>query len=63
MYKYKIVLNGQGGYFFCSLLNVSIIDFWIKNKNIELLQEYILAQYLNDEDIDEEWRLFVTSMN
>ncbi len=57
MYKYKIVLNGQGGYFFCALLNVSIIDFWIKNKNIELLQEYILAQYLNDEDIDEEWRI------
>ena len=42
MYKYKIVLNGQGGYFFCALLNVSIIDFWIKNKSIELLQEYIL---------------------
>ena len=57
MYKYKIILNGQGGYFFCALLNVSIIDFWIKNKNIELLQEYILAQYLNDEDIDEEWRI------
>ena len=57
MYKYKIILNGQGGYFFCALLNVSIIDFWIKNKSIELLQEYILAQYLNDEDIDEEWRI------
>ena len=57
MYKYKIVLNGQGGYFFCALLNVSIIDYWIKNKGIELLQEYILAQYLNDEDIDEEWRI------
>ena len=57
MYKYKIVLNGQGGYFFCALLNVSIIDFWIKNKSIELLQEYILAHYLNDENIDEEWRI------
>ena len=57
MYKYKIVLNGQGGYFFCALLNVSIIDYWIKNKGIELLQEYILAQYLNDENIDEEWRI------
>ncbi len=57
MYKYKIVLNGQGGYFFCALLDVSIIDFWIKNKSIELLQEYILAHYLNDEDIDEEWRI------
>ena len=57
MYKYKIVLNGQGGYFFCALLNVSIIDFWVENKSIELLQEYILAQYLNDEDIDEEWRI------
>lgn len=57
MYKYKIVLNGQGGYFFCALLNVSIINFWIKNKSIELLQEYILAQYLNDEEIDEEWRI------
>ena len=57
MYKYKIVLNGQGGYSFCALLNVSIIDFWIKNKSFELLQEYILAQYLNDEDIDEEWRI------
>ncbi len=51
MYKYKIVLNGQGGYFFCALLNVSIIEFWIKNKSIELLQEYILAHYLNDENI------------
>ena len=57
MYKYKIVLNGQGGYFFCALLNISIIDFWIKNKSIELLQEYILAHYLNDENIDEEWRI------
>ena len=57
MYKYKIVLNGQGGYYFCALLNVSLINFWIKNKSIELLQEYILAQYLNDEDIDEEWRI------
>lgn len=57
MYKYKIVLNGQGGYFFCALLNVSIINFWIKNKSIELFQEYILAQYLNDENIDEEWRI------
>ncbi len=57
MYKYKIVLNGQGGYYFCALLNISIIDFWIKNKSIELLQEYILAQYLNDENIDEEWRI------
>ena len=57
MYKYKIVLNGQGGYLFCALLNVSIVDFWIKNKGIELLQEYILAQYLNDEGIDEEWRI------
>ena len=57
MYKYKIVLNGQGGYFFCALLDVSIIDFWIKNKSIELLQEYILAHYLNDENIDEEWRI------
>ena len=57
MYKYKIVLNGQGGYFFCALLNISIIDFWINNKSIELLQEYILAHYLNDENIDEEWRI------
>ena len=57
MYKYKIVLNGQGGYFFCALLDVSVIDFWIKNKSIELLQEYILAHYLNDENIDEEWRI------
>ena len=57
MYKYKIVLNGQGGYFFCALLDVSIIDFWLQNKSIELLQEYILAHYLNDEDIDEEWRI------
>ena len=57
MYKYKIVLNGQGGYFFCALLDVSIIDFWVKNKSIELLQEYILAHYLNDENIDEEWRI------
>ena len=57
MYKYKILLNGQGGYFFCALLDVSIIDYWIKKKSIELLQEYISAQYLNDEDIDEEWRI------
>ena len=57
MYKYKIVLNGQGGYVFCALLDVQIINFWIKNKSIELLQEYVLAHYLNDEDIDEEWRI------
>ena len=36
-----------------ALLDVQIINFWIKNKNIELLQEYVLAHYLNDEDIDE----------
>ena len=57
MYKYKIVLNGQGGYFFCALLDVLIVDFWLQNKSIELLHEYILAHYLNDEDIDEEWRI------
>ena len=39
------------------MLEVSIIEFWLKNKSIELLQEYILAHYLNDEDIDEEWRI------
>ena len=39
------------------MLNVSLINFWIKKKSIELLQEYILAQYLNDEDIDEDWRI------
>ncbi len=57
MYKYKIVLNGQGGYFFCALLDVLIVDYWLQNKSVELLHEYILAHYLNDEDIDEEWRI------
>ena len=57
MYKYKIVLNGQGGYFFCALLDIQIIEYWLQKKSIELLQEYILAHYLNDEDIDEEWRI------
>ena len=57
MYNYKIVLNGQGGYLFCSLVNNSIINYWLEHKSFELLQEYILAHYLNDDNIDEEWRL------
>ncbi len=57
MHSYKIVLNGQGGYFFCSLINSSIINYWLKYKSFELLQEYILAQYLNDDNIDEDWRI------
>ena len=57
MYSYKIVLNGQGGYFFCSLVNNSIINYWLEYKSFELLQEYILAHYLNDDNIDEEWRI------
>ena len=54
---YKIVLNGQGGYFFCSLLNREIIDYWLNNKSIELMQEYVLAHYMQDDEIDEEWRI------
>ena len=57
MHTYKIVLNGQGGYFFCSLVNSSIINYWLENKSFQLLQEYILAHYLNDDNIDEEWRI------
>ena len=57
MHFYKIVLNGQGGYFFCSLVNDSIINYWLEYKSFELLQEYILAHYLNDDNIDEDWRI------
>ena len=57
MYKYKIVLNGQGGYFFCSMIDNKIIDFWLNKKSFELLQEYVLAQYMQDHDIDDEWRI------
>ena len=57
MLRYKIVMNGQGGYFFCSFIKKEIIDFWLSKKSIELLQEYVLAQYLQDEEIDDEWRI------
>ena len=31
MFNYKIVLNGQGGYFFCSLIKKEIVDQDLKN--------------------------------
>ena len=57
MYKYKIVLNGSGGYYFSSLIKEEIVNYWLNNKNLELLEEYILAQYMQDEDIDDAWRI------
>ena len=57
MYKYKIVLNGQGGYFFCSLVKKEIVNYWLKEKSLELLQEYILSQYLEHDSIEDEWRI------
>ena len=50
-------MNGQGGYFFCSLVDKKIIDYWLTKKSFELIQEYVLAQYMQDEDIDDEWRI------
>ena len=57
MYKYKILLNGSGGYYFSSLINKEIIDYWLNKKSIELLEEYILAQHMQDDEIDDEWRI------
>jgi hypothetical protein len=57
MHKYKILLNGIGGYYFSSLIKKEIIDYWLQKKSIELLEEYILAQYMQDEEIDDAWRI------
>ena len=57
MYKYKILLNGMGGYYFSSLIKKDIIDYWLDKKSLQLLEEYILSQYMQDEEIDEEWRI------
>ena len=53
MHKYKILLNGIGGYYFSSLIKKEIIDYWLINKNIKLLEDYILAQYMQDDEIDD----------
>lgn len=50
-------MNGQGGFYFCSLVKKKVGDFWLKNKSLELLQEYILTQYMEDDKIDDEWRI------
>jgi hypothetical protein len=57
MYKYKILLNGIGGYYFSSLVKKEIIDYWLANKNIILLKDYILAQYMQDDEIDDSWKI------
>jgi len=57
MHKYKILLNGIGGYYFSSLVKKEIIDYWLINKNIKLLEDYILAQYMQDTEIDDSWKI------
>ena len=57
MHKYKILLNGIGGYYFSSLVKKEIIDYWLINKNIKLLEDYILAQYMQDDEIDDSWKI------
>ena len=57
MHKYKILLNGIGGYYFSSLIKKEIIDYWLINKNIKLLEDYILAQYMQDDEIDDSWKI------
>ena len=57
MYKYKILLNGMGGYYFSSLIKKEIIDYWLDKKSLELLEEYILSQYMQDEEIEDAWRV------
>ena len=57
MINYKVLLNGRGGYYFCSLINTSIAEFWLNNKGQDLLEEYIFSQYDQDEDINDEWRI------
>ena len=57
MHKYKILLNGTGGYYFSSLVKKEIIDYWLINKNLKLLEDYILAQYMQDDEIDNSWKI------
>ena len=57
MHKYKILLNGIGGYYFSSLVKKEIIDYWLINKNIKVLEDYILAQYMQDDEIDDSWKI------
>ena len=57
MHKYKILLNGIGGYYFSSIVKKEIIDYWLINKNIKLLEDYVLAQYMQDDEIDDAWKI------
>ena len=57
MYKYKIVLNGKGGYFFSSFIKKEIGDYWLEYKGKELFEEYISSQYNEDDKIDDDWRI------
>ena len=57
MHNYKFLLNGTGGYYFSCLIKKEIIDYWLEKKSINMLEEYILAQHMQDEEIDDAWKI------